>query len=1112
MAFPADPLDVTAQLLVSSWTDITSDVFGGDRSQVVIGRGRMAEGSRAAPTRCDLSIRNTTGTYSPRNPASAYYGLLGRNTPLRVFTGTEHAGSAGGSATASTSHVAPSVTATGSGLLICGWIADDPLNYTLPGGMTAGPAETDGTYSTMRTAYQAVSAGATGTRTATASASHGYVSVSAVLHGTSVAVQETLSGTNDTLENITLTTSASTQAGWWLVAVQCWVRGSDVPMPDAPYGDDGGWIMLADSDVIEGLFAGSLTTYLHARVWARRVNTDGAQAVIFAGEAEPGAADNHAALYVLSGVDDWNIRATVEVPAWPSQWDVTGADVWVPITGQGILRRLEQGSSPLLSPLRRALTGAGATIQVGRNLLPVTYWPLEDASGSTQAAPGLSGGSPMNTSGTVQWASVSTPGSSPLPDWSASSGILYGPVKGVASGDNWSVGSVVQLTGSTSWTAYSVTVRGGPYDEVKLVLTSSAVEVTGTVSGTPSTILSSSTAINDGLPHWVEIRVTDAGSGLVNHLLYVDGTQVATTGASGSPGVPVDVRVLARSADTAGLGHIAVWANPVSSTYALILEHAVSGHAGETAGRRFERLCHEEGIAAHIVGDPDDTVAMGAQPTGSLVDLLRECEDADGGVLYEPREALGLAYRTVRSRYNQPVTLALTYGADGEVAPPMEPTDDDRGTRNDVTASRSGGSSARVEVTSGPLSTLEPPDGVGRYNHAVTVNVDTDGQLPNQAGWRAHLGTWDEPRFPVVRVNLGSLGRAGKSALMADAAAVDVGDRLTIDDPPVWLPPGPIDQHAEGYTETLNTFVWDLRLVCVPAGPYTIAEVDGEPRVAAEGSTLALAVGASDTTLFVASTAQNGPWTQNASDVPLDIRVGGERVTVSAITYEVNDGFDRTETDSWGSGYDLFNAVASAFQVPGTGVGEISPSLSTDVVAARAVGGPEQDVRVRVIGPGTPTGGSITQGLVARMVDASNFYRAVLTVTTGGVVSAQLWKRVSGLTSLGSTSTSLSAGSSIWVRVQCDGDQIRMKAWQNGTTEPSGWTLTATDTSLDGGYAGVLARRESGNTSPTTLQFDNFIIYSPQRLTVSARAVNGVTRAWPAGTEVDVWEPAVVAL
>jgi hypothetical protein len=29
---------------------------------------------------------------------------------------------------------------------------------------------------------------------------------------------------------------------------------------------------------------------------------------------------------------------------------------------------------------------------------------------------------------------------------------------------------------------------------------------------------------------------------------------------------------------------------------------------------------------------------------------------------------------------------------------------------------------------------------------------------------------------------------------------------------------------------------------------------------------------------------------------------------------------------------------------------------------------------------------------------------------------------------------------------------------------------------------------------------------------VGARAVNGVSRAWPSGTEVDVWEPAVVPL
>lgn len=885
MAFPDTPLDVTVELDAGGWTDITTDTLGRDSSAITIQRGRMSEGSRSTPTSCKLSIRNADGTYSPRNPSSSLYGLIGRNTPLRFYTGSPHLGAGGGSGTASTSHVAPSVTATSAGLLVCAWMSDDPVNYTLPGSMTAGPAETDGTFSTMRTAYETVAAGATGTRTATASTSQGYTSVSAVVHGT-ITVEETLSGVSSTIDDVTLTTGSGTQAGWWMVAVQGWIRGLDVPMPDAPYGDDGGWILLGDSDSVTGTFAGSTTAYLRARVWARRINYAGAQSVIFPGiaEADSSTADNQGALYVLSGVDDWNLRASVEVPSWPQRWDITGSDVWVPLVAQGVLRRLEQGASPLKSAMRRAITGAGATVHVGRNLVPTRYWPLEDGADSTQAASGLSSRSAMTAAGAIQWASVSSPGSAPLPDWSQSTGTVTGQITGVPGDVPWGVGCLVQFEQTGSWTALVVGTPGGVYQQLQLVLSSTTSLVGVTAIGTPTTLITKATNLSDGQPHWVEIQV-DTSAGTAYYTIDIDNDGGTVTGVAGNAGKPGSVKVQSRSTSgTATLGHVGVWSQPTSSTYVAVIGPAIDGHNGEAAGRRIERICREEGIAIHIVGDPDDTASMGVQPASTLLDLLRECEDADGGILYEPREALGLAYRCSSSRYNQPVTLALTYGAAGEVGVPLEPVDDDRYTANDVTASRRDGSSARYEVTTGSMSIQDPPDGVGRYDTSVGLNVQADSQLIDQAGWRAHLGTWDEPRYPVLRVDLARLHSEGKSSLARTAAAMDPGDRATIDDPPVWLPPGPVDQHAEGMTETLSQYVWDVRLVCSPAGPWQVATVDGDPRVAADGSTLAEDLSSSGTSLSLASTTANGPWTTAAASFPLDIRVGAERITLSAIS------------------------------------------------------------------------------------------------------------------------------------------------------------------------------------------------------------------------------------
>src|SRR5690606_10285293 len=59
------------------------------RDPIEITRGQEDELSRPGPSTCTLSIDNRTGAYSPRNPRSALYGKLGRNTPLRVRVGSD---------------------------------------------------------------------------------------------------------------------------------------------------------------------------------------------------------------------------------------------------------------------------------------------------------------------------------------------------------------------------------------------------------------------------------------------------------------------------------------------------------------------------------------------------------------------------------------------------------------------------------------------------------------------------------------------------------------------------------------------------------------------------------------------------------------------------------------------------------------------------------------------------------------------------------------------------------------------------------------------------------------------------------------------------------------
>jgi len=84
MAFPDEPLPVGIELQIDGvWTDITEHVYLRDR--ITITRGRGDEADQVEPASCKLTLNNRDGRYSPKNPRSPYYGLIGRNTPIRVY-------------------------------------------------------------------------------------------------------------------------------------------------------------------------------------------------------------------------------------------------------------------------------------------------------------------------------------------------------------------------------------------------------------------------------------------------------------------------------------------------------------------------------------------------------------------------------------------------------------------------------------------------------------------------------------------------------------------------------------------------------------------------------------------------------------------------------------------------------------------------------------------------------------------------------------------------------------------------------------------------------------------------------------------------------------------
>jgi hypothetical protein len=330
---------------------------------------------------------------------------------------------------------------------------------------------------------------------------------------------------------------------------------------------------------------------------------------------------------------------------------------------------------------------------------------------------------------------------------------------------------------------------------------------------------------------------------------------------------------------TVAVGHISFH---TSSQTLLNLSSQLNAWASETAANRVIRLGVEERLSTSYVGALSVSEAMGPQLPIELLKLLYECPSADLGELYESRGESGLVYRTRQSLCNQSASMTLDYSA-GQVVS-LTSTDDDRYLKNDVTVTRVGGTSARRYLATGRLSVL-PPDlgGAGRYESTPSVNVYADTQVDDLAGWLLHLGTVDEARYPVVGVDLGNpdLVSAGKQRTAID---LEIGSRLVITNPKSGQAVDDISQIVTGLDITLRRFIFTIKYNCVPESPYQIGVLnDTNKRLDSSTTTLTSNLNSTDNS-FQVSISSGALWTTSAGDMPIKITIGGERMSVGAVS------------------------------------------------------------------------------------------------------------------------------------------------------------------------------------------------------------------------------------
>lgn len=593
-----------------------------------------------------------------------------------------------------------------------------------------------------------------------------------------------------------------------------------------------------------------------------------------------------------------------EVVAWPQSWDTTGTDFWVPMDASGVLRRMGQGNRGIGSAMFVSLAAAVPT-----NTL-VAYWPFEDLAGATSMGSAVAGVPPMTFTGSPTLAANSDfvcalalptmqtgKFAANIPDYTAvvpgAGGaantlntfntlirfLLEIPQAGIATGSvlvSW------KWTGTIpNWEVYYSTASSGQIGLRGRDALGNVVQDTGV--GGP--------AMNGTKVHVTASLDLSGGIQFEFFLSILTVGATSPTVVSGTAFGPVDGIVqTVRVAPNAGLGstvigHVSVQLTPSYPTDAVDLANVVQAYAGELAATRIARLCGLANIGFELVGSAADSIAMGTQLNGTVLDLIQQCVDADLGRLFESVDMLGLGYRTRVDLENQSAGLALNYAAFNLSEVP-EPNPDDRYTRNDVTVSRTGGSfGARQTQSSGVLSTQPPPNGVGPYDESLTVNIQSDARLNDLAGWLLHLGTVDDPRYPKVSVNLAHASFTSSTTLRGQVLTLRPGDRYTVANLPVQVGYDGLSQLLLSTTETIDLFQHRISLNGQPESPYRTARLADVlfGRIDTGGSQLAADVGPAVTS-FSVSTASGPVWTTSGGDFPFDVRLGGERVTVTSIT------------------------------------------------------------------------------------------------------------------------------------------------------------------------------------------------------------------------------------
>lgn len=787
-----------------------------------------------------------------------------------------------------------------------------------------------------------------------------------------------------------------------------------------------------------------------------------------------------------------------EVISWPTTWDTSGNDVWVDVPCAGQLRRLQQGTQTLGSAMFRAYAlGESSTLN------PVAYWPCEDGSTATVLASGLQGAPAMTFNGSPNLASNSQfLCSLPIPVLNGST--WYGAVPAYTGGTSNTLRFLMAVPSSTTTANGAVIAQLHTLGTVKRADlrwdSGGALQLVG-FDASGSTLFDTGAVIFsvDGALLRVSVELNTNGSSVDYSIgtLAVGGSSALVQGgtlSSASVGISTLVVINPSAAITdIAIGHISVQS---TSSSLFDLGSQLEAWNTEGAGNRYGRVMQEQGVNVGNFFPPNSlggsAVAMGYQLSDTLANLIQQIADSDGDLIFEGTDQASVVRRSRISLYNQRTSynnsrpgLTLDY-AQQQLGAPLNPLDDDAYTRNDITAQRISGSFTQQTLTTGPLSTQMPPNGVGDYATTYSLSLGSDGQLPDAAGWRLHLGTVDEPRYPQISLNLRNTRFLNNVGLLNAALTLEIGDVVEIDNPPAQLPPDAIRQIVQGYSETMGVYEHAMVLNCSPEAPYRVCMLD-DPVLAhldTDGSTLVNAL----SPVLNANPFQSAGSSAGWSAFNGSMSVAGTSGSSNPLPAGGPTGYGLLLTANGGSNPNLFEGASQAAAFP------VTPGQTYYVSAL-------------VYYPSA----AVQPFVTVNFYDAS--FTFIPTSNTPFTVAANTWTALPS--SFAAPAGAAYAAPSVGLSGAApNGDTLYVAnavCWQGAvsvaTTNSSSplWTTSAGDFPFDIGVSPL----GSGGERMTVTAVSGGA--SPQAFTV-ARAVNTIAIAQNAGADVRLWQPAVLSL